>query len=112
MILSWPVWAALQRVFFEILHELDEPLAGMVLYHDPDDRYGYQEERVIWINTAYSPPEIIQTILHEIHHLQQDPDRTDEEQYELEANQYANQHFTTWHERFQHLLEEIRNDQP
>jgi hypothetical protein len=112
MILSWPVWKALQSLFFEMLESVEyEELAGMVLFHDPNDCHGYMEPGIIWINTAHPLEDVLGTMWHEVCHLLQDPNRTDVEAYEQEANEFASKELVLWaKDRYHQILEEIDYD--
>ena len=58
----------------------------LVCFHDPADHWGYCDDK-IYVNFARCRwwRDVVQTIIHEYTHHLQDPERRDEESYELEC---------------------------
>lgn len=96
MYLTYDLWCEVHELYERVLDHYGRPIGNdedpmLVIYCDPDDCYGWYAYDEIGINVGKCETwsDVVETVIHEVWHHIQGPDRDDEEAYEREANEVS-----------------------
>ena len=93
MFLSYELYCEVYELYDRVMDHYGRPIGRedwdpeLVIYCDPEDGYGWYAYDEIGINVGICEnwADIVGTLIHEVWHYQQGPDRDDEDAYEQEA---------------------------